>query len=98
MIGAVIVSTKAQVCGAPLAAYLTRDQSRFWMSCKTFFTRIDDFIDAESNDHELASDENSTPLSRHQRQIISIDHKNWRICKLTISFFLHRVSENRKKV
>jgi hypothetical protein len=62
MIGAVLMSTNAHVCGAPLAAFLIRNQSRFWFSHDFSYLRLDDFLKSPDLDKEFATDENGNPF------------------------------------
>lgn len=49
MIGAVFAATNAHKCSAPMAAYLTRNTSRFHFSHETVYTRLEDFMGIDIN-------------------------------------------------
>ena len=52
MIGAIMLSTDAHICGAPMAAYLARNESRFWFSHEFAYTKLQDFIGESSRDSD----------------------------------------------
>jgi hypothetical protein len=64
MIGAILLSTDAHVCGAPMAAYLARNESRFWFSHGFSYTQIEDFIGESCRDYELESDKEGNPYMK----------------------------------
>jgi len=64
MIGAIFFSTDAHICGAPMAAYLARNESRFLFSHAFSYTQIEDFMGERSGEYELGSDEVGNPMMK----------------------------------
>ena len=63
MIGAIVMSTEAHIiCGAPMAAYLARNESRFWFSHEFSYTILENFIGESCHDYELGSDRDEVAL------------------------------------
>ena len=61
LIGAALLATKAHICSAPMAAYLTRHGSRFHYSHDFAYVNIRDFEEDRTLDYEL-SDTDGAPF------------------------------------
>jgi hypothetical protein len=62
LIGAILLANDAHVCGAPMAAFLSRNGTRFWFSHQFSHTRLEDFFEEQTTDYQLRFIEEGNPL------------------------------------
>jgi len=60
LIGASLMSTSSYRCSSTMAAFLTRNHSRFQFSHDFTYTNLSDFYDAQEQDYTVDSNENGT--------------------------------------
>ena len=62
LIGASIIATGSHVCSATMAAYLTRNNSRFQFSHEFAYTNLNDFCGEDGQDFSIGSSTEGTPF------------------------------------
>ena len=62
VIGASLIATSSHVCSAPMAAYLTRNLTRFHFSHKIASANLKDFCTGNTDDYTIDSDDEGTPF------------------------------------